>query len=128
VKESLWGAAALQLLVAAANVPAKRMLCLETELAKLTPMVRQIYRVQHAYIIGLLLFFAALSPLLARGGPIATLLSAMLSLFWGARLAVQLLYYDPGVRRRHRAADVFFSLTFMTLAAIFAAAAIGGLR
>ena len=126
MRESLWVAALLQLLVAAANVPAKRILSLETDLAKLTPMVRQIYRVQHAYIVGLLVFFAAISPLLASRGPLAAALSGMLALFWGARLLVQRLYYDPLVRRRHRAADVFFTLVFSALAAIFAAAALGG--
>jgi len=124
----LWVAGALQLIVAAANLPAKRILSMDSDLAKLSPIVRQIYHVQHAYIVGLLVFFAAISPLLGAGSPLAVSLSGMLALFWGARLAVQRLYYDPGVRRRHRAADVFFTLCFAALAALFAAVAIGGLR
>ena len=124
----LWMAGALQLIVAAANLPAKRILSFETDLAKLTPIVRQIYHVQHAYIVGLLLFFAGISPLLGAGTPLAVALSGMLSLFWAARLGVQRLYYDPAVNRRHRAADVFFTLCFAALAAIFAAAATGGHR
>ncbi len=124
----LWTAGVLQAVVAAANLPAKRILSFESDLAKLSPIVRQIYRVQHAFIVGLLLFFAGISPLLGAATPLAVALSGMLSLFWGARLAVQRLYYDPVVRRRHRAADVFFTLCFAALAAIFAAAAAGGLR
>ena len=104
MKDALWVAGALQIVVAAANLPAKRILSLDAELAKLSPMARQIYRVQHAYIAGLLLFFAAISPLLTAAGPLSVALSGMLAIFWAARLGVQVFYYDPETRRRHRVA------------------------
>jgi uncharacterized membrane protein YjjP (DUF1212 family) len=124
----LWAAGVVQLLVAAANLPAKMLLPIGPDLAKVSPIVRQIYHVQHAYIVGLLLFLSAVSVVCAReilsGGPWA----ALLSLFWGARLAVQVFYYDPAVRRRHRGADLFFTAAFAFLTTVFGAAAIGGGR
>jgi hypothetical protein len=123
----LWIAGAVQILVAGANLPAKRLLPIREDLARVSPIVRQIYHVQHAYIVAILLFFGALCFLrtgeLAAGGP----LPAFLALFWGARILVQRLYYDPEVRRRHRAADVGFTAAFAYLTAVFGAAALGGL-
>jgi len=124
VKELLWVAGGLQLVVAASNLPAKRILALEADLAKLAPMTRQIYHVQHAYIVGILVFFGGLTLTRPPDGPLA----AFLALFWGVRLIIQRFYYDRDVLRRHRAADVFFTLTFAYLTAVFAAAAAGALR
>lgn len=126
--ELLFIAGAVQVLIAAANLPAKRILAFDREIARLPPIVRQVHRVQHAYIVAILLFFAALCLLRPRETAADALLTGFLALFWGARLAVQRLYYDPEVRRRHRAADVLFTLCFAYLTAIFGAAAIGGPR
>ena len=128
MKTLLQIAGVLQLTVAAANLPAKRALALGSELARLSPIVRQIYTVQHAYIVWILLFFGGLAlfdaPVFTGGGPWA----AFLALFWGARLAIQRLYYDPEIKRRHRGADVFFTALFAYLTAVFALAATGGIR
>lgn len=118
----------VQILIAAANVPAKRMLAFEADLVKLTPIVRQVHRVQHAYIVAVLLFFAGLCLLRPQETAADALLCGFLALFWGSRILIQRLYYDPEVKRRHRAADVFFTLCFAYLAAVFGAAAVGGLR
>lgn len=126
--EWLWAAGAVQLAIAGANFPAKKILPIGADLERVSPIVRQIYRVQHAYIVGLLVLLAAASALYAReilaGGPWA----ALLAVFWGARLLIQRFYYDPDVRRRHRAADVVFTLAFAYLTTIFAVAAAGGAR
>lgn len=124
MKGLLWVAGGLQLIIAAANLPAKRILALEADLAKLTPMVRQIYHVQHAYIVGILVFFGGLTLTRPLDGPLA----AFLALFWGARLVIQRCYYDPDLLRRHRAADVFFTLAFAYLTAVFAVVAAGAFR
>ena len=124
----LWAAGAVQALIAASNLPAHWILPIGPDLAKVSPIVRQIFHVQHAYIAVLLLFLGIVSIVFAReilgGGPWA----ALLALFWGARLAVQLFYYDPTVRRRHGGADLLFTGAFAYLTGVFAVAAIGGLR
>ena len=125
---SLWAAAGLQALIALANLPLERRLQLEAELSKLGPIARQVFRVHHAYLVGLLLFFAGVTPFLGRKGALEEALSAMLAVFWATRLAVQRLYYDPGTRRRHRGWDALFPILFAALAALFAATAVGGWR
>jgi hypothetical protein len=125
-------AGALQLGVAVANLPLSRMLRFGEEGARPTPIVRQIHRVHHVYMAGLLVVFAVASALfpedLASGGGLGRFLSVVLALFWGARLLVQRLYYDPAFLRAHRRGDVVFSAIFAVLFGIYAACAAGGLR
>jgi hypothetical protein len=129
---ALWIAGGLQLGVAAANLPLSGLLQLGREQARLTPIVRQIHRVHQIYMAGILVVFAAISMVfpdqLASGDGLGRFLSVVLALFWGARLAVQRLYYDREFLRAHRGGDVFFSTIFTALFGIYAAAAAGGLR
>ncbi len=122
-------AGVLQIAVAAANLPLAWLLRFGREDARLLPLVRQIHRVHHAYLMALLGVFAILSIAFAddlrNGCPLGRFLSGVLALFWGARLAVQRFYYDRDFLRRHRAGDVAFSLVFGYLAAVYAASAAG---
>lgn len=123
----LWIAGALQLGIAAANFGVARVLRFQDEFARLSPIVRDIARAHHAYIIGVLVFAGLLcllfAPELASGSPLGAFLSAGLALFWSVRVALQLLRYDPAVRRRFRLADVLFTLVAAGLAALFATTA-----
>jgi hypothetical protein len=125
-------AGVLQMGVAAANLPLSRLLRFGREDARLTPLVRQIHRVHHVYVGALVLAFAAMSLAfpreLAAGAGLGRFLSAVLALFWGARLAVQRLYYDRDFLRRHRLGDAVFSVIFAALFTLYAAAAAGVLR
>ncbi|MBI3858052.1 MAG: hypothetical protein HY293_20420 [Planctomycetes bacterium] len=125
-------AGALQLAIAAANLPLSWMLQFGREQRRLTPIVRQIHQVHHAYIAGLLVVFGALSITfpdeLSGGAGLGRVLSAVLALFWGARFVVQRFYYDRDFLRRHRAGDVAFSLIFAFLSGVYAASAAGALR
>jgi hypothetical protein len=125
-------AGALQLVVAAANIPLSWLLHFGREHSRLTPIVRQIHQVHHVYLGVLLVVFAAISMTfpeeLAAGGGLGRFISAVLALFWGVRLAVQRLYYDREFLHRHRRGDVAFSAIFAVLFGIYAAAAAGVLR
>jgi len=125
-------AGALQLAVAAANLPLTWMLRFGKEQRRLSPIVRQIHQVHHVYVVGLLVVFGAISLAfpdeLTGGGGLGRFLSAVLALFWGARLAVQRLYYDQEFMRLHRAGDVAFSAVFAFLSGVYAASAAGVLR
>ncbi len=122
-------AGALHLLVAAANLPLARILRLREERARLSPLVRQIHEVHHVYLVGILVLFAAVS--LAFPRELATsglgrFLAGSIGLFWGARVVVQRALYDREALRRHRLADLFFTLVFSFLAAVYGTAALGG--
>jgi hypothetical protein len=125
-------AGVLELVVAAANLPLSWLLQFGREHARLTPIVRQIHRVHQVYLALMLVVFAAVSMAypgeLAAGEGLGRFLSAALALFWGARFAVQRLYYDRDFLRRHRLGDVVFSAMFAVLFGIYAAAAAGALR
>jgi hypothetical protein len=125
-------AGALQVVVAAANLPLTRLLHFGREGSRLTPIVHQIHQVHHLYLALLLLVFAAMSVVfprdLAAGGGLGRFVSVVLAVFWGARLAIQRLYYDRDFLRRHRLGDVVFSFVFAFLFTVYAAAAAGVLR
>jgi len=125
-------AGALQFLIAAANIPLARMLNLRREHSRLTPIVRQIHQVHHVYVGLLLVVFAAISVAfprdLAAGDGLGRVVSAVLAVFWGARLTIQRFYYDRRFLRLHRGGDVAFSVLFAVLFTVYAAAAAGALR
>lgn len=125
-------AGALQVAVAAANLPLSRILRSGLEESRRTPIVRQIHRVHHVYLGALLVAFATMSLAfpreLAAGTGLGRFLSGVLALFWGARLAIQRFYYDRDFLRRHRLGDAVFSAVFAVLFTVYAAAAAGVLR
>ena len=119
----IWTAGALQLVVAAANLPVARILRLREEFGRLSPLPRHIAFTHHAYIAGLIAAFGGLclgfAPELASGRPLGLYLDALLALFWGVRFVLQLFVYDAELRRRHRAADLAFTCIFAFLTATF---------
>lgn len=124
------GAAHLLVVVMNLFLPAK--IDLGANLAKVSPMIRQMVIVHHVYIVGVILAFAALcfffAPDLAGGSALGRFGSGAMSLFWLARIPIQLFYYDRETRRRHRAIDAGFLLLVAYMAAVLGIAAIGGLR
>lgn len=128
----LFTAAAAQMLLALSNAGVRRMLPFHRDLARVSPIVRQICTVHHHYIAAILAGFALLTALFPRelvsAAPLPRALCAGIALFWGVRLSLQLLYYDRAVRRRHRGWDLLFTATFAGLTSVYALAALGILR
>ena len=52
------------------------------------------------------------------------ILSGFFALFWGSRVAVQMTYYDPELRRDERFWDLFFLAVFLGLTTIFTLASL----
>jgi hypothetical protein len=125
---AIWVAGGVQLVIAAANLEVARKLDYRANLAKLTPMVGQIFLVHAVYIVLVILWFGVLCLLfaarLASGDPLARFLTGGLATFWGLRAIIQLTVYDRQVRKDHRLQDVAFLAACALLTGIFLTAAL----
>lgn len=108
--------------VVAANFVAAKRWNYHDNLAEAETIVRQVFYVHCAYLVGLI---AALG-LLCLGWPgllledgMGRVLSGFFGLFWGSRVLVQLAHYDREVRRANRGWDLFFLGVFAYLGLIF---------
>ncbi len=123
---AIWLAGAGQLTIAVANLQVARKLDYHGNLAKLAPMVGQVFLVHAVYVVLLILWFSALCLIfaerLASGDPLVRFLTGGLAAFWGLRAIIQLLFYDKAVRKDHRLQDVAFLAACALLTGIFLAA------
>ena len=120
-------AGAVQLAIGLANLPLASRLQYRKNLAGASEIVRQVFYVHAAYIVLVVLGFAALSLLfpeeLVSGRPLGRFLSTFLAIFWLLRVPIQLFYYPVEIRRQNRLADVIFIVAFAFLAIVFGLAA-----
>ncbi len=120
-------AGAVQLAIGLANLPLAARLQYRKNLAGASEIVRQVFYVHAAYIVLVVLGFAALSLLfpteLVSGRPLGRFLSTFLAIFWLLRVPIQLFYYPVEIRRQNRLADVIFTVAFAFLAVVFGVAA-----
>lgn len=121
-KTLLWLAGGLQAVVFGANFVIPGRLEFDKNLGGVPPMIRQIFKVHHAYIVAVVAFFSALCFLypaeLAGGSPLGRFVCGFMALFWAARLPVQLGYYDAEVRRQNRLEDVLFTALLAALSGL----------
>lgn len=127
----LWAAGAVHVALAAMNFFLPARIQLGENLAKLTPMVRQMAIVHHAYIVAMILGFAGLCFFfpaeLASGRGLGRALAAGMSIFWLGRLPIQLFVYDRELRRKNRAIDILLLAMLAFMGGALGLAAIGGL-
>ena len=125
---ALWIAGFVQLAIALANFVLPRKLNYRENLARLAPMVRQIFIVHSGYIVGIVVLFAAITfgfaPELAGGRGLGRFLAASIAVFWACRLPLQVFYYDSELRRRNRAGDVAITVALLFLVVTYGAAAL----
>ncbi|HLM81747.1 MAG TPA: hypothetical protein VK302_14165 [Terriglobales bacterium] len=124
-------AGAAQVGIILANFVLPHKLGCRENLARVSPMIREVFVVHWIYIVLVVGFFSSLcfwfAPELAEANGLARFLSASMAVFWLLRVPVQLFFYDSEVRRQNRVADVGFLLTFLLLGTVFGSAALGGL-
>jgi len=120
---AIWVAGAVQLAIAAANLEVARKLDYRANLARLTPIVTQVFLAHAVYIVLVILWFGSLCLVfakeLASGDPLARFLTGGLAAFWGLRAIIQLTFYDRQVRKDHRLEDVAFLAACALLTGIF---------
>ncbi len=121
-------AGAVQIAIALANAALPKQLDYPRNLGRLDTIVRQVFIVHSLYIVLVLLGMGLLCILfpveLAGGDPLPTFLAAGMSLFWLARLPVQLWYYDPAFMRSRPLVHISLLLASTYLAVLFALVAL----
>jgi uncharacterized membrane protein (DUF485 family) len=122
-------AGAGQLLLAAASTAIPRVLAWRSETAKLRPLLRQIFWIYAAYILGFHVAFGVLSAFapgwLLDGSPLATAVAGFIAVYWGARFVLQFAYLDRSDAPRglrFQAAEAALVLLFVALTATYASA------
>jgi amino acid permease len=125
---ALWLAALVQIAIASANFVLPRKLEYRKNLARVSPIIRQVFLVHSGYIVAILIFFAALTfgfaSDLSSGRGLGRFLAAFIALFWSCRIPLQLFYYDPTVRRANRLGDVAITVALVFVAGAYACAAL----
>jgi hypothetical protein len=123
----LWLAGFVQVAMASANLFIPKKLNYRENLARVAPIIRQVFVVHSVYIVSVVLLFAVLSfgfaPELASGRGLGRFLAASMAIFWLFRTPVQLLYYDASLRRTNRLGDVAFTSAALFLTITYGAAA-----
>lgn len=122
------GVGQLSLVVGSLAIP--RVLRWREDLAKLRPLTRQVFWTYAGYIWATNLAFGLLSTFAPRrildGSPLAGAVCGFIATYWGARVAIQFLYFDrsdapPGLATR--LAEAALIVLFVYLTAVFGAVA-----
>jgi hypothetical protein len=125
----IWAAGAVHLAIFAANFVVPGKLGCRENLAKVSPMIRNVFVVHWIYILLMLAIFSALcfrfAPELAGRSRLGHFLSAAIALFWLPRIPIQLFVYDRELRRQNRLGDIAMLLALTFLVVVFGAAALG---
>lgn len=120
----------VHLIILGANIMLPGILDFKSELNKVTPIVRQIFVVHHAYIMLILALFAALClgfpEELAGASRLGTFLCGFMAIFWLLRLPIQFYFYDEEVKRLHPVGHWAFSFALASIAAVLSIAAVRG--
>jgi hypothetical protein len=128
----LAAAGVVHVALAAMNAFLPSRIELGANLARVSPLVRQMAIVHHAYIVAVLLGFAGLCFFypaeLASGRGLGRALAGGISIFWLTRIPVQLFVYDRALRRKHRGIDLLLLAMAAFMGGVLGVAAIGGLR
>lgn len=128
----IWAAGVIHLLIASVNFFLPRELRYAENLPRLPTLMRQIYVVHSVYIVLVLLGLAGVCLVfaadLAGASGLGRALSGFMTVFWGMRIGIQLLYYDAAAKREHPVLHAVFTTAFAFLASVFAAATWGGGR
>lgn len=124
-----------QLALAAASLAIPRQLGWREETARLSPLTRKVFWLYAVYILSFHVCFGLLS-LLAPGwlldrSPLAAAVCGFIAVYWGARLAVQFVWFDreqmpKGLR--YRLAEAGLVTLFIYLVLVYGAAFVDHLR
>ena len=118
-----------QLLIALSSLALPRILGWREQTQRLEPLTRHVFWTYAAYILGTNLSFAAVSMLaphlLTDGTPLARLVSGFITVYWGARVLIQIFSYRQAKPEGafYAFADVVFLLAFIFCTTVYGAVA-----
>jgi UDP-N-acetylmuramyl pentapeptide phosphotransferase/UDP-N-acetylglucosamine-1-phosphate transferase len=119
----IWIAGCIHVGIVLANVPLPGMLEVRKHLVNVPRFIKQVFYVHWFYIVLIVSFFAALcfgfAHDLAGASPLGRFLSAFMAGFWLLRIALQWLYYDYSLLRRHRLLYLTYTVALIALVGIF---------
>lgn len=124
----LAGLAQIALVMGSFAIP--RILNWRGELAKVQPLIKQMFWTYAAYILVINLCFGLLSvfcsPELVNGSKLAMLLTGFIAVYWISRILIQLFYFDragfpTGIW--HKVAEVALVALFIFLSVVYSWAA-----
>ena len=125
---ALWIGGLVQLAIVVGNLVLPQKLKYRENLARVAPIIRQIFVVHCGYVVGIVLLFAVVSlgfaTELASGRGLGRFLAASMAMFWICRLPLQLFYYDAALRRANRIGDMAMIFVLLFLSATYTAAAL----
>lgn len=124
-----------QLALAAGSLAIPRILRWTEETARLRPLLRQLFWIYGAYILGSHVAFGLVStlaaPHLVDGSPLAACVTAFIAAWWIARLSLQVTVLDRKdfpTGRRFLAAEAALVALFVALILVYGAAVAANLR
>ena len=124
----IWIAGCIHVGIVLANVPLPHMLNLPENLTNVPRFIRQVFYVHWFYIALIVGFFAGLcfgfAHDLMGASPLGRFLSAFMAGFWLLRIALQWLYYDSCLLRRHGVLYLTYTVALIVLVAILGTVAI----
>ncbi len=119
----LHAAGVVLIIIAGANVFIPAKLGYAENLARVSPIVRQVFTIHALYILlvvvgsGALCLF--LAPRLSAADPLSAAVSGFLAFFWSLRLVIQLFYMDGKFVRQHLLAHFAYLLACGFLGFVF---------
>ena len=124
----MWMSGFIHLGIIVANIPLPRMLSVRENFVAVPKFIQQVFYVHWFYIVLIVGFFAALcfgfAHDLMGASLLGRFLSAFMAGFWILRIALQWLYYDYSLLRKHRALYLVYTAALVVLVAIFGTVAI----
>ncbi|MGA7908378.1 MAG: hypothetical protein WCA16_13300 [Candidatus Sulfotelmatobacter sp.] len=128
MKELIWGAGVVHVGIVLANISLPWRLRVRERLAGVPRFLRQVFYVHWVYIVIVLGLFATLcfgfAPELAGASGLGRFLSGFIAGFWLLRIVLQVVYYDPEMRRENRTLDTLYLVALGALVAVLGLAAV----
>jgi len=114
-------------LIGTANFYAPQKMRWSMNLAKTEPIFRQVFIVHCIFLVATVFgmsFLCLLKPELLIEEILGKFLLGFMALFWGARLLIQIFYYDRDIKRAHPVFNLMFTVAFAYLTIVLTCLAI----